>query len=135
MKYQHENRIQPEAIDLVKKMKLGYLATLQTDGTPCLLHKGALTVLDDHHLIFADIASPHTVEILKSAPQVAVEVVDPFSQTGFRFIGKAKCEANHFVLIRVESSAPSYLQSYIGNTRGYKSPKSWTTFFDNLWKF
>ena len=129
------NRIPSEAIDLVKKIGLGYLATLQADGTPCLLHKGAISVLDDHHLIFADVASPHTVEILKNAPQVAVEVVDPFSHTGFRFMGKAKCEVNHFVLIRVDSSAPTYLQTYAGNPPGNKSPKPWVTFFNNLWKF
>src|SRR5258705_8043362 len=93
-----KNIIPSEAIDLVKKMKLGYLATLQADGKPCLLHKGSLSVLDDHHLIFADIASSHTVEVLKNCPQVIVEVVDPFSQTGFRFRGTAKCEVNHFVL-------------------------------------
>jgi hypothetical protein len=129
------NRIPSEAIDLVKKMKLGYLATVQGDGRLCLLHKGALTILDDHHLIFADVASPHTVEILKNSPHVAVEVVDPFSQTGFRFMGKAKCELNHFVLIQVESSEPSYLKTNANDTPGSKSSKPWTSFFNNLWKF
>src|SRR5882757_1945713 len=129
------NRIPTEAIDLVKKMRLGYLATLQADVKPCLLHKGELTVLDDHHLIFANVASAHTVEILKSCPDVAVEVVDPFSQTGFRFRGKAKCEVNHFVLIRIEFTEPSRLPSYGPNTPGTKLPRPWTTFFNNLWKF
>jgi hypothetical protein len=130
-----KNRIPSEAIDLVKKMKLGYLATLQADGKPCLLHKGTLTVLDDHHLIFADVASLDAVEILKNCPDVAVEVVDPFSLTGFRFRGKAKCEVNHFVLIQVESIEPSHLPMHGPNSAGMQLPKRWTTFFNNLWKF
>lgn len=129
------NKIPSEAIDLVKKMRLGYLATLQGNGTPCLLHKGPLTVLDDHHLIFEGVASSHAVEILKTAPHVVVEVIDPFSHAGFRFKGSARCEVNQFVLIRVESSEPTHLQSYSDYSMVNKSMKPWTSFFNNLWKF
>src|SRR5258708_5119574 len=84
------NVLSAETIDFVKKLKLGFVATVRSDGKPSLSHKGTLTVFDENHLIFADIASPETVQNLKQNPEVAVEVVDFFSRKGHRFFGKAQ---------------------------------------------
>src|SRR5438105_4655330 len=75
---------------LVREQSLGYVATVCTDGTPDLSPKGTTTVCDDDHLVFADIASPGTVENLRANAAVEVNVVDPISRKGFRFKGTAE---------------------------------------------
>jgi uncharacterized protein len=74
---------------VVRSERLGYVATISPDGGPNLSPKGSLTVWDDHHLIFADIESPHTIRNLATNPKVEVNVVDPFTRKGFRFRGNA----------------------------------------------
>ncbi len=74
---------------LVREQRLGYVATVDADGAPYVSPKGSLTVLDDSHLVFADIESPHTVRNLEGNPRTEVNVVDPFSRRGFRFRGRA----------------------------------------------
>ena len=46
--------------ELVERQRLGFVATVCPDGTPNLSPKGTVSVLDDEHLIFADIRSPGT---------------------------------------------------------------------------
>jgi hypothetical protein len=46
-------------------------------------------VFDDHRLMFADIASPGTVQNIATNPDVEVNVVDPILRTGHRFSGHA----------------------------------------------
>jgi uncharacterized protein len=38
--------------NLVERQRLGFIATVCSDGTPNLSPKGTLCVLDDDHLIF-----------------------------------------------------------------------------------
>jgi|SRR5438046_7302565 len=76
--------------ELVREQSLGFVATVCPDGTPNLSPKGTTTVWDDDHLVFADIASPGTVENLRANPSVEVNVVDPISRKGFRFKGTAQ---------------------------------------------
>jgi len=45
----------------VEDQRLAFVATVDADGTPNLSPKGTITVLDDDHLMFADLASPGTV--------------------------------------------------------------------------
>lgn len=54
-------RINPEMRRVVKEQRLCFAATIYEDGTVNLSPKGTLTVLDDDHLMFADLASPQTV--------------------------------------------------------------------------
>ncbi|MEM9566009.1 MAG: pyridoxamine 5'-phosphate oxidase family protein [Actinomycetota bacterium] len=68
---------------------LGFVATVNADGTPNVSPKGTLTVWDDDGLVFADIASPNTSANLERAPAVEVNVVDPLIRRGYRFAGTA----------------------------------------------
>jgi uncharacterized protein len=43
---------------VVLEQRLGFVATVTRDGRPNLSPKGTTTVLDDEHLVFADIALP-----------------------------------------------------------------------------
>ena len=74
---------------VVDQVRLGFVATVCPDGTPNVSPKGTLCVLDDEHLIFADIRSPGTVANLRANQNIEVNVVDPFSRKGYRFKGLA----------------------------------------------
>src|SRR5713226_4392633 len=75
---------------VVDQLRLGFVATVCPDGTPNVSPKGTLCVLDDEHLIFADIRSPGTVANLRSNPNIEVNVVDHFVRKGYRSKGTAR---------------------------------------------
>jgi hypothetical protein len=83
-------RLSDEMKELVERQRLGFVATVCPDGTPNLSPKGTLCVLDDEHLIFADIRSPGTVANLRTNPNVEVNVVDHLVRKGYRFKGTAQ---------------------------------------------
>ena len=74
----------------VNFQKLGYVATVSSDGTPNLSPKGTIAILDDSRLVFANIRSPKTIENLTNNPSIEINVIDPFSRMGYRFKGLAK---------------------------------------------
>jgi predicted pyridoxine 5'-phosphate oxidase superfamily flavin-nucleotide-binding protein len=75
---------------IVRAQRLGYIATVTSDGRPNVSPKGSLTVWDDEHLVFADIDSPHTIRNLETNPNTEVNVVDPSIRKGYRFTGTSK---------------------------------------------
>ena len=75
---------------LVNFQKLGYVATVSSDGTPNLSPKGTIAILDDSRLVFANIRSPKTIGNLTNNPSIEINVIDPFSRMGYRFKGLAK---------------------------------------------
>jgi uncharacterized protein len=83
-------KLTEEMKQLVERQRLGFVATVCPDGTPNLSPKGTVCVLDDDHLIFADIRSPGTVANLRSNPGIEVNVVDHLVRKGYRFKGKAR---------------------------------------------
>lgn len=74
---------------VVLEQRLGFAATVCADGTPNLSPKGTTTVLDDEHLLFADIHSPGTVRNLERNTSIELNVVDPIVRKGYRFKGRA----------------------------------------------
>ena len=69
--------------------ELGFVATVDADGTPNLSPKGTIAVWDDDHLVFADLRSPGTVANLRANPSVEVNVVDQLTRKGYRIKGTA----------------------------------------------
>jgi predicted pyridoxine 5'-phosphate oxidase superfamily flavin-nucleotide-binding protein len=82
-------KLSPDMQRVVLEQSLGFVATVTPDGRPNLSPKGTTTVLDDEHLMFADVASPGTVANLAITPHVEVNVVDPIVRKGYRFKGTA----------------------------------------------
>ena len=81
--------ITEEIKNLLKKQKLGFVATVSPDNTPNLSPKG--TIIEwNNDLIFADIKSPNTIANLQKNPSIEINVVDPIRRKGYRFKGKAK---------------------------------------------
>ena len=78
-----------EIRNFVNFQKLGYVATMSSDGSPNLSPKGTIAILDDSRLVFANIRSPQTVENLTKNPSIEINVIDPFSRMGYRFKGIA----------------------------------------------
>ena len=78
-----------EIRNFVNFQKLGYVATVSSDGAPNLSPKGTIMILDDSRLVFANIRSPQTVENLTKNPSIEINVIDPFSRMGYRFKGIA----------------------------------------------
>jgi hypothetical protein len=72
---------------VVREQRLGFIATVNADGSPALSHAGTMTVWDDDHLVFANIRSPRTVANIQRSSLVEVEVVDPIIRKGYRFKG------------------------------------------------
>jgi len=79
-----------EIKNFVNFEKLGYVATVSSDGTPNLSPKGTISILDDSRLVFANIRSPKTIENLSQNPSIEINVIDPFSRMGYRFKGITK---------------------------------------------
>jgi len=78
-----------EAKTLIKETHPGFIATASLSGQPNVSPKGSLRVLDDEHIVFADIRSPNTIRNLRENPQVAALVFDPSTRHGCRVWGPA----------------------------------------------
>jgi hypothetical protein len=76
--------------EVVKKHKLGFVATVCDDGTPNLSPKGTCLVLDDEHIIFGEIRSPNTRRNIGVRPSMEINFVDVLSRKGFRAKGRAE---------------------------------------------
>ena len=74
---------------MIREQRLAFIATVCPDGTPNLSPKGTIAVWDDDHLIFGDLASPGTMENLRSNPSIEINVLDAFVRKGYRFKGTA----------------------------------------------
>jgi uncharacterized protein len=118
---------------VVHQQRLAFVATVCADNTPNLSPKGTIAVLDDDHLVFANIRSPQTVSNLRRNSAVEINVVDPMVRKGYRFKGtgtvletgagydevvgffKARGILNPFrevVMIRVEHALPVTSPAY-----------------------
>ena len=76
-------------VQRVVDRELGFVATVDADGTPNLSPKGTLAIWDDDHVVFADLRSPGTVANLRVNPSVEVNVVDQLVRKGYRLKGTA----------------------------------------------
>ncbi len=74
---------------IIVQANLSFAATVNVDGSPNLSPKSTLRPYDDNHLIFANLASPGTVENLRRDPRIEVNCIDIFSRRGYRFTGSA----------------------------------------------
>lgn len=105
--------ITSEIKDFLNLQKLGYVATVASDGKPNISPKGTIIGWDSQTLAFADIRSPDTMRNLKDNPNVEINVIDPLLRKGYLFQGTA-------VIIEDELLYHEILTYYRDN--GIKSP-------------
>jgi hypothetical protein len=139
---------------LVETQQLGFIATVCPNGTPNLSPKGTTAVLDDDHLVFADIHSPRTVANLRANPAIEINVVDVLTRKGFRFKGAARIvedgpefgallefyrrrgSTSHkrcFVVVKVTKAAPLISPAYDDGSSEADVTAKWRTYWQNLW--
>ena len=72
---------------IIKQANLSFVATVNEDGSPNLSPKSTLRPHDDNALIFANLASPGTIDNLRREPRTEVNCIDVFSRRSYRFTG------------------------------------------------
>ena len=82
--------ITSEIKNFLKVQKLGYVATVSSDGLPNISPKGTIIAWSSEILAFADIRSPDTVKNLQNDPNVEINVIDPLLRKGDLFKGIAR---------------------------------------------
>ena len=105
--------ITSEIKTFLNSQKLGYVATVSSDGKPNISPKGTIIAWSDNLLAFANIRSPDTVMNLQHNPFVEINVIDPLSRKGYLFTGTAKIIKNTPLYVEI-------LNHYLAN--GIKSP-------------
>ena len=133
--------------------KLGYVATVSSDGKPNISPKGTIIAWSSTVLAFADIRSPDTMMNLQNNPFVEINVIDPLSRKGYLFTGTAEIIKdtpmyvdilNHYRTNGIQSPINSIVIVYISSISTVTSPlydlgKSedeiklkWKKYFNNL---
>ncbi len=105
--------ITQEIKDFLNLQKLGYVATVSSDGKPNLSPKGTIIGWTSKILAFADIRSPDTMKNLQSNPHVEINVIDPLLRKGYLFKGDAR-------IIKDDALFEEILDHY--RSKGVKSP-------------
>jgi predicted pyridoxine 5'-phosphate oxidase superfamily flavin-nucleotide-binding protein len=84
----------PKLSEEVKKIIAEYgpalIATASKEGKPNVSPKGSFRVLDDEHVVFANIASPRTMANLKENPQLMAIILDRSTRKGCRIWGRVE---------------------------------------------
>ena len=118
------HKLNDELNEAISQIKPAMVATADKNGRPNVSPKGSLRVLDEQHLIFADLLSPRTIKNLKENPSIAMIGLDPATRKGWRIWGKVdeiatsgdlydqiskeyadKGKVNHIVKVLVEKSS------------------------------
>jgi len=102
-----------EIKDFLDIQKLGYVATVSSDGKPNISPKGTIIAWTSEVLAFADIRSPDTIKNLQNNPHVEINVIDPLLRKGYLFQGQAR-------IIKDNSQFEEILTHY--RKKGIKSP-------------
>lgn len=96
-------KLTEEAINCINELKVAQVATASKAGKPNVSAKGTMRVIDEDHLVFANIKSPRTVANLKENPQVSAIFLNPATRKGCRIWGKAEVVTNCDVVDRLNA--------------------------------
>ena len=83
-------KLSEEAKKIIGEFGPALIATASKEGKPNVSPKGSFRVLDDEHVVFANIASPRTMANLKENPQLTAIMLDRSSRKGCRVWGRAE---------------------------------------------
>ena len=111
--------------------KLGYVATVSSDGKPNISPKGTIIGWESNVLAFADIRSPDTMKNLQSNPHVEINVIDPLSRKGYLFRGQTSIVKDsdlfkeilkHYRNMGIKSPIHSIVLVYVSSVSEVTSP-------------
>ena len=80
----------PKEVQAFMEGKTAWVATASPDGTPNATPKGSVRVVDEEHVVFADLFSRKTRQNLQANPMVSIAVVDTGTATGYQVKGTAE---------------------------------------------
>ena len=83
-------KLTDEAKRIIAEFGPALIATASQSGKPNVSPKGSFRVLDDEHVIFANIASPRTMSNIKQNPQLTAIIFERSTRKGCRIWGKAE---------------------------------------------
>ncbi|MFC2002581.1 pyridoxamine 5'-phosphate oxidase family protein [Chloroflexota bacterium] len=83
-------KLTDEAKKIIGEFGPALIATASQEGKPNVSPKGSFRVLDDEHVLFANIASPRTIANLKENPQLTAIIFDRSTRKGCRIWGEAE---------------------------------------------
>lgn len=83
-------KLTDEMKEIIARNTLGFVATVDEDGTPNLSPKGTCVVLDEEHIVFGEIRSPNTLKNLQARPSMEINFADFFSRKAVRIKGPAQ---------------------------------------------
>jgi predicted pyridoxine 5'-phosphate oxidase superfamily flavin-nucleotide-binding protein len=92
-----------EAKSLIAEHRPSFIATADENGRPNVSPKGSFQVLDDEHVLFADVHSPRTIANLRQNPQASAIVFDPATNQGCRVWGTTEIVDSGEVFDRVNT--------------------------------
>lgn len=75
---------------IIEAHPLGFVASVNDDGTPNLSPKGTFIILDEAHLAFGNIRSPGTLANIARRPSVEINFLDVLARKAVRVTGSAQ---------------------------------------------
>ena len=75
--------------EVVDNNSIGFYATVDEHGAPCVSPKGTSVMLDEDTIAFGHIRSANTVANIMANPKIEVNFVDVLTRRGFRAKGNA----------------------------------------------
>lgn len=83
------NLLTPEIKSVAQRSVLCWLATADKNGLPNVSPKEVFALVDDEHMVIANIALPQSAKNIQVNENVCVSFIDVFVQKGFKVIGVA----------------------------------------------
>src|SRR5262245_1934859 len=74
---------------IIATYPLGFVASVNRDGTPNLSPKGTFVVLNDRQLVFGHIRSPGTMANIAERPMIEINFIDVLARKAVRVRGRA----------------------------------------------
>jgi predicted pyridoxine 5'-phosphate oxidase superfamily flavin-nucleotide-binding protein len=75
---------------MAQRSVLCWLATANAQGQPNVSPKEVFALVDDEHIVVANIASPTSAKNIHANAQVCLSFVDVFAQKGYKVLGTAR---------------------------------------------
>lgn len=100
-------KLSEEAKTFIKDTHPGCIASFRASGRTNLPLKGSLRMLDEEHMVSADIHSPKTIAKLVENPLGAAMVFEPTTWHGCRVWGSAKYFLRASCLTRAMPNSPA----------------------------
>ena len=74
---------------IIEENTIGLVATVAPDGSPAVLPKATMVIVDERTIAFSDLRSPQTVRNIRHNPAVELNFIDVFSRKAARVKGRA----------------------------------------------